>query len=383
MASLELPGLGEVYIGPLLSYLITVVWVLAFINAINLIDGLDGLAGGVVFFATLTNIIVALVTGNVLAAILNAALAGAVLGFLFYNFNPAKIFMGDTGSMFLGYALGSAPLMTGGQKESTLASLLVSVIALGLPFTDTLLAMVRRVVARQPIFVGDRGHFHHRLLDLGLTHRRAVLVLYGCSILLCLAAVGAALGRDWQVGAAIAGALLTLIAMTRFAGYFQALLLRDDTGARVFSASVEALRRALPRTIVELEQAESPPEAWAALERLLVRGTFARAEYRPGPNEGAGWSWERAQDWTRPGGTVLESKFDICQFPGAEPASLKFICVSEQPRFSAHAEILMQLIADSVEATLVRLHVRAPTSMIRLVSEAVQNHAQPVPRHGS
>jgi UDP-GlcNAc:undecaprenyl-phosphate/decaprenyl-phosphate GlcNAc-1-phosphate transferase len=104
MDHLALPGFGVVQLGPILSYVGTVVWILAFTNAVNLIDGLDGLAGGVVFFACLTNLVVALVSDNILAATLNAALGGAVLGFLFYNFNPATIFMGDTGSMFLGKA---------------------------------------------------------------------------------------------------------------------------------------------------------------------------------------------------------------------------------------------------------------------------------------
>src|SRR6185369_2784512 len=165
--------------------------------------------------ACLTNLIVALVDGNALAATINAALGAAVLGFLFYNFNPATIFMGDTGSMFLGFALGSAALLSGRQKESTLVSLLVPIVALGLPLTDTLLAMARRFLARRSIFSADREHLNHRLLDLGLTHRRTVLVLYGCSVMLCLAAVAAAFGKDWQVGAALVGAVLTLMGMTK------------------------------------------------------------------------------------------------------------------------------------------------------------------------
>src|SRR5690606_39175313 len=150
-------------IGPVFAYLVTIGWILAFTNAINLIDGLDGLAGGIVFFAALTNLIVAFMTGSAFAASVNAALAGAVLGFLFFNFNPAKIFMGDTGSLFSGYTLSAGALLSSGQKESTLAALLVPLIALGLPLTDTLLAMVRRMLARRSIFAADRSHLHHRL----------------------------------------------------------------------------------------------------------------------------------------------------------------------------------------------------------------------------
>jgi hypothetical protein len=111
-----------------------------------------------------------------MVAILYATLCGAVLGFLFYNFNPATIFLGDTGSLFLGYILGTAALLSGRQKEGALVSLLVPVLALGLPLTDTLLAMVRRFLEKRSIFSPDRGHIHHRLLDLGVTHRRAVLI---------------------------------------------------------------------------------------------------------------------------------------------------------------------------------------------------------------
>lgn len=363
------PGLGPMFIGDLASYALTVVWILAFINAINIVDGLDGLAGGVVFFATVTNVVVAVVTDNVLAAVLNAALGGAVLGFLFYNFNPATIFMGDTGSMFLGYALGTAALMSGRQKESTLVSLLVPVIALGLPIADTLLAMVRRVVARRSIFSADREHLHHRLLDLGLTHRRAVLILYGCTLLLCVAAIAAALGRDWQVGAAIAGAVLTLVGITRFAGYFELILMQRGQRQQLFAGPMSSLRRSLPELIIELRGASSDAQVWAALERLLVPGQFAFAEYCPA-SEQALWRWEPTPSGLRQEGTVREAAFDVRPFPGAPGATLRFGCICEGNELPLQLEVLLQMVADAVEAALVRVHARAPASMVRAVASA-------------
>ena len=117
-----------------------------------------------------------------------AALAGAVLGFLFYNFNPATIFMGDTGSMFLGFVLATTAIQTN-QKSSTAVAIVVPIIALGVPIADTLLAMARRAARGAPLFSADRGHIHHRLLDLGLSHRQTVLVIYGASAVLGVAAV--------------------------------------------------------------------------------------------------------------------------------------------------------------------------------------------------
>src|SRR5690606_22890845 len=143
-----------------------------------LIDGLDGLAAGVVFFAGVTNFVVAYISGSVMTALIMAAMLGSVLGFLIYNFNPARIFMGDSGSYLLGYVLAVTALAGASQKASTAVALLVPIVALGVPIFDTLFTIVRRFLERRPIFSPDRGHVHHRLLDLGLTHRRAVVILY-------------------------------------------------------------------------------------------------------------------------------------------------------------------------------------------------------------
>ena len=153
---------------------VTVLWIVGVTNAVNLIDGLDGLAAGVTFFAAFTSFVIASISGSVFVALTMAALMGALVGFLFFNFNPARIFMGDSGSYFLGFVLATTALAGGGlqQKASTAVSLLVPVLALGVPIFDTLFSMFRRVLERRPIFSADRGHVHHRLLDIGLTHRR-------------------------------------------------------------------------------------------------------------------------------------------------------------------------------------------------------------------
>jgi UDP-GlcNAc:undecaprenyl-phosphate GlcNAc-1-phosphate transferase len=169
----------------------TVVWVVAVVNTINFIDGLDGLAAGVVAIAGTTLLLVASAKRDFVAVALSSALIGSSLGFLRHNYNPASIIMGDSGSMFLGYVLGGLSVM-GLYKSYTGLSLAVPFLALGVPIVDTAFAIYRRVRRGQPIYLPDRGHLHHRLLDRGLTQRQAVFLLYLVSALLGLGALALA-----------------------------------------------------------------------------------------------------------------------------------------------------------------------------------------------
>lgn len=166
----------------------TVFWVVGLTNTVNLIDGLDGLAAGVSTIASITIMLVALQENVMIVALFTAALAGAALGFLRYNFNPAKIFMGDTGSMFLGFILAGISVI-GAVKCTATIALIVPILALGLPIMDTTFAIIRRYRGGVPIFKPDKGHLHHRLLDLGFSQRQAVLLMYVISALLGLSAV--------------------------------------------------------------------------------------------------------------------------------------------------------------------------------------------------
>ena len=163
-------------------------WIVGITNTVNLIDGLDGLAAGVATIASMTIFLVSLQFGFEPIAVLTAALAGSAFGFLYYNFNPARIFMGDTGSMFLGFILAGISVF-GAVKSAATIALIVPILALGLPILDTTFAIVRRKRAGVPIFKPDRGHLHHRLLDLGFSQRQAVLLMYVISALLGLAAI--------------------------------------------------------------------------------------------------------------------------------------------------------------------------------------------------
>ncbi len=173
-----------------LAYPVTVLWIVAITNAVNLIDGLDGLACGVSTISSMTMLVIVLVSevSEVDVAVMMAALAGACIGFLPYNFNPAKIFMGDTGATFLGFVMATVSV-NGMFKQYTIISFVVPFLMLGLPIFDVCFAVVRRVSHGQSPMQPDRGHVHHRLIDMGFSQKQAVGVLYVISAILGLSAV--------------------------------------------------------------------------------------------------------------------------------------------------------------------------------------------------
>ena len=171
-----------------LAYPATVIWIVAITNAVNLIDGLDGLACGVSTISSMTLLVIAMSVGEVPIALMVAALCGGCLGFLPYNLNPAKIFMGDTGSTFLGFVLAVISVQ-GLFKLYTIISFVVPFLMLGLPIFDTCFAFIRRIAHGQSPMHADRSHVHHRLIDMGFSQKQAVAVLYIISAILGLSAV--------------------------------------------------------------------------------------------------------------------------------------------------------------------------------------------------
>lgn len=167
---------------------ITILWIVAITNAINLIDGLDGLAAGIAAIAFLTISGLAVSMGNIPIALISFMMLGSTLGFLIFNFYPAKIFMGDTGSLFLGYMI-SVIAVTGLFKNVALFSLLVPIIILAIPILDTLFAIIRRIIHKKPISAPDKSHLHHCILKLGYTHKQTVILIYGMSSLFSLAGI--------------------------------------------------------------------------------------------------------------------------------------------------------------------------------------------------
>jgi UDP-GlcNAc:undecaprenyl-phosphate GlcNAc-1-phosphate transferase len=335
---------------------ITALWIVGVVNAVNLIDGLDGLAAGVIFFAALTNFVIAVIGTQVFVAVVMAAIMGAMVGFLFYNFNPAHIFMGDSGSYFLGYLLATASLTGAMQKTSTAVSLLVPMVALGVPIFDTLFSMLRRTLERRSVFSPDRGHVHHRLIDMGITHRRAVILLYGVSILLMVSAIAIALGRSWESGAALLVASVVITALIRFVGYFEYVRLERRARSHALDARTLLLRREVPELVTELAQPAGEDQIWTRLQAfgcacecaqlLLVThaGAPERSSSEGEPLDPRELAWARFE--LGDGGHV---SFGFAG--GGAP--------------SARADILLQLAADAVGRALA-VCARRPSPSRRL-----------------
>ncbi|HEX9780862.1 MAG TPA: MraY family glycosyltransferase [bacterium] len=180
---------GQIILPPFASWAVTTVWVVGMMNALNLIDGLDGLAAGISGIAAFGLMAAGLQLEVTTSAVMLAALSGACLGFLRHNFHPASIFLGDSGSQFLGYLFAVVPLVDHQYKAATAVTLLVPLTALTIPVYDTFLAAYRRMRGRRSVFSADKFHLHHRLLRMGLTQRQAALFMYLVSAYLCGLAV--------------------------------------------------------------------------------------------------------------------------------------------------------------------------------------------------
>lgn len=186
--ALSIPLVGSVHLPAIVSFIVTVVWLVGIANAFNLIDGLDGLASGAALFSSLVILGVSASGDRALTIVVALVLCGSLAGFLRYNFNPASIFLGDSGSLFTGFLLAALSVL-GTQKATTAVAIVVPILAFGFPVVDTAMTMGRRLVSRKPVFQGDNEHIHHMLLARGWSQRRAALVLYGVCALFGLVAL--------------------------------------------------------------------------------------------------------------------------------------------------------------------------------------------------
>ena len=346
--AVQLPLFGSFSMG-VFALPVTVIWIVGVTNAVNLIDGLDGLAAGVAFFAAFTSFVIASLSGSVFVALMMAALMGALVGFLFFNFNPARIFMGDSGSYFLGFVLATTALGGGlQQKASTAVSLLVPVLALGVPIFDTLFSMVRRLLERRSIFSADRGHVHHRLLDLGLTHKRAVVFLYGVSLLLAAGAIAVSLGRSWHVGLALLSVTIVFVGLVRFLGYFEYLHFRRRQKARLRDSFTESLREAIPQMIVDLSRASSEDSALAVLRQLTTVTDILCVEVTSAGREPLCWSKSESDCTKR---DLTEMAFPIGRDDLAV-ATLRFRWNSDSDDAAPQVDVLLQILADTLGRSL-------------------------------
>ncbi|AVR01182.1 undecaprenyl-phosphate alpha-N-acetylglucosaminyl 1-phosphate transferase [Oceanobacillus iheyensis] len=207
---INLPFGGQIEFG-ILSTIITIFWIVGITNAINFIDGLDGLAAGVSSIALFTITVMAVMMGHLYVATVALVLFFSVLGFLRYNFFPAKIFMGDTGALFLGFMISVLALL--GFKNVTIVSFIIPIFILGVPISDTLIAMVRRYINKQPMSSPDSSHLHHSLVKFGMTHKQTVLFIYALSAMFSLAAILFSMTTVWGSILIFTVALVTLQAL--------------------------------------------------------------------------------------------------------------------------------------------------------------------------
>jgi UDP-GlcNAc:undecaprenyl-phosphate GlcNAc-1-phosphate transferase len=313
-------------------------------------------------------------SGSVFVALLMACLIGAVLGFLFYNFNPARIFMGDSGSYFLGFVLATSSLAGSLQKASTAVSLLVPVVALGVPIFDTLFSMIRRVLERRSIFSPDRGHIHHRLLDMGITHRRAVLILYGSSVVLMAAAIGIALGRDWEVGAALVGAAAVMLGLVRLAGFFGVVREGRRRQLRQYDGHTQRLRVLAP-DFLRLGEARSEADLWDELARLAQKAQWSEVSISQGERTKTIWKAVAPEHAPR---TPIAASFPLGHEDLAS-STITFAWASEVEDVTRQNEIMLQLVADCVTKTLTAINSDlAPLTPMDTETMVVGAHVAPV-----
>jgi UDP-GlcNAc:undecaprenyl-phosphate GlcNAc-1-phosphate transferase len=270
--SSPLGGLWE--LPALLSFPLTALWIIVITNAFNLIDGIDGLAAGASIFALLSILVFSIAQGNPEISLIAVVLVGAVLGFLRYNFNPATIFLGDSGSLFLGF-MAAALSLAGSQKGSTIVAIAIPLVSFGLPVVEAGLSLARRFLSGQPLLAGDRGHIHHRLLELGLTQRQTAILLYAVCALFSLFGL-MLLNPQRNIGALIFFVLGVVIIVgvqhLRYAEF-------SELGSQI-KQGVSRRRRALAinvrvrRTSDGLGIVKTPDQFFAALEEMFSSQEF-------------------------------------------------------------------------------------------------------------
>jgi UDP-GlcNAc:undecaprenyl-phosphate GlcNAc-1-phosphate transferase len=349
-----LPWGGNLYVGPFGS-LLAVLWVVGVTNAINLIDGLDGLAAGVAFVAVAVTFVIGVAGDKIIMALVSVALAGALLGFLFHNFHPANIFMGDAGSLFIGYVVAATSVMANFKSQTTVA-LAVPVLLLGLPILDTSLAFFRRMLRGRSPLSADRDHVHHRLLAFGLSHRNVVLVMWGFSLLCASATLAVyfspAKNAVWIL--LVYGVIVLVLArrlgyvrMERWRAEF-----RDGREAkRVRRARVETVRTVADR----VRQAASVDEAFHVLTAAHALYGYDEVQLEVHAAEAP---QNTVLDWRRPttkvgaGAEAFEVTFDL-DAPGAH-GRISYRYRDGRRGIEVEDESLLRLLHQALRAPLER-----------------------------
>lgn len=259
---------GDREMGTVTALILTIFWVLLITNAFNLLDGLDGLAAGSALFASLVVFVVSLVTGNSLTEVVTIALAGAIVGFLRYNFNPATIFLGDCGSLVIGFVL-SAVSLASSVKASTAVAVAIPVVSFGLPILDTLMAVLRRFLNGKPLFGADDEHIHHKLLQRGLSHRQAVVVLYAVSACFALVSLPLLSPKSGTIAVVLSVVGLGVFFGLQHLGYHEVDELRRVARRTWEQKTIISNNLAIHRATDELDGAATVHDIVVILERAF------------------------------------------------------------------------------------------------------------------
>lgn len=291
--ALSIPLFGSLQLPPLISFVVTIVWLVGIANAFNLIDGLDGLATGAALFSSLVILGVSVSQERTLTIVVALVLCGGLAGFLRYNFNPASIFLGDSGSLFTGFLLAALSVL-GTQKATTAVAIVVPILAFGVPVVDTAMTMGRRLLSRKPVFEGDNEHIHHMLLARGWSQRRAALVLYGaCALFGLVALIFPATGSKLTGFMLFVISVAVIIAVGHLR-YHEVDELRAGVKRTVGDRRLRVANNIrVRRAAVALSKASGLDEMFEATRHLLEFGEFSFASVEVGPSgrRRVYWSW--------------------------------------------------------------------------------------------
>jgi UDP-GlcNAc:undecaprenyl-phosphate GlcNAc-1-phosphate transferase len=337
---------------------LTVLWIVGITNAVNLSDGLDGLATGISVIASAMIAILAVYSGNMIMAVFALALAGSLSGFLVFNFHPAKIFMGDCGSLFLGFLIAASSVMCA-MKSTTFVSLTLPALALGIPIFDTLFSMLRRFLERRSLFAPDRRHFHHRLLEMGLRQRHAVMIIYVLTLLFSGLGLSMIAMRDRSALIVLGGILLLLLVVFRVVG---AVRLRETLVCLQeryrISQQGRVQRSVFEQAQLRFQQARDLGQWWQAVCETAGQMGFAWVALTRTGGDGRA----KTEFWQAPATQSRVSRILHMRVPygnGSEQTSQEFqiaICVGDSLEDACHRASLFGRLIDASDATAAVAH---------------------------
>lgn len=366
-AGVRILGVTGHAVSPWCSLLLTVAWLLLCTNAFNLIDGVDGLATGVGLTATMTILIAGLLHGDVMLTLATAPLAGCLIAFLWHNFNPASIFLGDSGSLLIGFLLGCYGVIWS-QKSATMLGVAAPVMALSLPLLEVGLSIVRRFLRNEPIFTGDRGHIHHRLLERGFAPRRVALMLYGACGIGAILSLLQGVMRNWSAGVALVlFGVVTWIGI-HYLGYVEFEVTRRFLwlGLRpTLSAHVKL--KALERSLLA---ATSIEQCWRALEHTACSLGYSHMTARFGGNRYS-TAPERAKDsayWQMRLNLPDNGYLNLTQSEGSSTEPMLVVPFIDTVRRILPAKLAELGYASSRESS-------PPTESLAILAGAIKNYS--------